>query len=261
MLIFDIDARKQSEARLQSSQEALRNIQQKLSSATQIATVAELSASIAHEIHQPLAAVVTNAHACEAWLSRDPPNVRRARLAAQRIIRNGNSAADVVRRIRALFKQSPPDAVPLDVNSILVEVITLLAGEISDHGIRVETDFAVPPPALSADRVQLQHAMINLVRNAIEAMDGITGHPKSLELITRQSADELLIHVRDHGCGISKPDMLFDPFFTTKEFGMGMGLAISRTVIEAHGGRLSATSHQGDGTTFTVALPINGCND
>jgi PAS domain S-box-containing protein len=256
MLITDIDQRKQSEARLQSSQEALRNSQRKLSSAMQIATVAELSASIAHEINQPLAAVVTNGHACLNWLSADPPDIQRARAAAERIICDANSAADVVHRIRALFKQAAPDAAVLDLNGIVVEVITLMADEIREHGISVETNLTGGLPAVSADRVQMQQALMNLVRNAVEAMAGVTDGAKTLALSTRQPGDEILIDVRDHGCGIPHPEMIFDAFFTTKESGMGMGLAICRSIVEAHGGRLSATSHEAAGTTFTVAIPV-----
>jgi PAS domain S-box-containing protein len=256
MLITDIDERKNSEARLQASQEALRNSQRKLSSAMQIATVAELSASIAHEIYQPLAAVVASGHACQNWLSMEPPNIKLARAAAERIIRDGNATADVVIRIRALFKQAAPDVVALDVNGIIGEVITLMADEIREHGIRVESNLAGGLPPVPADRVQMQQALINLIRNAIEAMGGVTGPAKTLALSTRQRGDEILIHVRDHGCGIPHPEMIFEAFYTTKGSGMGMGLAICRTIVEAHGGHLSATSHEADGTTFTVAIPV-----
>ena len=256
MLMTDIDERKRSEARLQAYQEALRNSQRKLSSAMQIATVAELSASIAHEIYQPLTAVVTNGHACQSWLLTDPPNVQRARAAAERIIRDANAAADVVHRIRALFKKASPDAAALDVNGLVIEVINLMADELREHEIRVETHLADGLPALPADRVQIQQALMNLLRNAIESMYGVTASGKMLALNTFKRQDEILIEVRDHGCGIPDPAMIFDAFYTTKESGMGMGLSICRSIIEAHGGRLSATSHEGDGTTFTVIIPV-----
>ncbi len=256
MLMTDIDERKQSEARLQSFQEALRNSQRKLSAAMQVATVGELSASIAHEINQPLVAVVASAYACQSWLSANPPDVERALATIERIIRDGAAAADVVLKIRALFKQAVPSVRALDVNSIIAEVVTLMADEIREHGISVQTNFADELPAVPADRVQIQQALMNLVRNAVEAMGGIIGRAKTLELSTRQLGDEILIGVRDHGCGIPNSEMIFDAFFTTKQSGMGMGLAICRSVVEAHGGRISVTSHAADGTTFTVAIPV-----
>src|SRR5260370_17682239 len=211
-------------------EEALRSTRRKLSAARQIATVAELSASIAHEINQPLASVVTNAHAAQTWLLHDPPNLERAQATLERIIRDGHSAAEVVRRIRALFKESAPIKAPVDINQILAEVLRVLADELRDNSIIVETDLEDGLPMIDADHVQIQQTRINLVHNATEAMNGGTNRPKSLLVSSRRKGDELLIQVRDNGSGIKDQTVIFEPFFTTKESGMGMGLSISRSI-------------------------------
>lgn len=257
ILLVDIDDRKKAETALRESERELRQTRRRLSAATQIATVGELSASIAHEINQPLASVVANGHACAAWLTSDPPNLERARLTVERMIRDGNGAAEVVRRIRALFKQAVPAMALSDINDIVVEVLQLMADEIRDGGIQVETDLAADLQMTVVDRIQIQQTLINLVHNAIEAMDGITDGPKTLLIISRRDSVDIVIRVRDNGCGITNPTSIFDPFFTTKENGMGMGLAICRSIIELHGGHLSATPNAGAGTTFSFTLPVH----
>jgi PAS domain S-box-containing protein len=237
-------------------EEALRSTRRKLSAAMQIATVAEMSASIAHEINQPLASVVTNAHACQTWLSHDPPNLERAQATLERIIRDGHSAAEVVRRIRALFKEAAPVKAPLDMNQIVAEVLRVLSDELRDNGIVVETELAADLPRIAGDHVQIQQTLINLVHNATEAMAGVTDRPKSLVLKSRRQGEELLIEIRDHGVGIKDSALVFEPFFTTKESGMGMGLSISRSIVEAHGGRIWATANEDAGTTVSFALPL-----
>ena len=187
-------------------EEALRSTRRKLSAAMQIATVAELSASIAHEINQPLASVVTNAHASLTWLSHDPPNLERAQATLDRIIRDGHSAAEVVRRIRALFKEAAPVKAPLDINQIVAEVLRVLSDELRDNSITVETDLEADLPMIAADRVQIQQALINLVHNAIEAMDGVTDRAKSLLVSLRRQREELLIQIRDHGSRHQRSD-------------------------------------------------------
>jgi PAS domain S-box-containing protein len=245
----DIDDQRNAEA-------ALRQTRRKLSAAMQIATVAELSASIAHEINQPLTSVVTNAHACHAWLSHDPPNLERARATLDRIIRDGHSAAEVVRRIRALFKEAAPAKSLLDVNRTVAEVLRVLSDDLSDNSIVVETELEGDLPMIEADQVQLQQTLINLVRNAIEAMNGVTDRTKSLLLRSRRQGEEILIEIRDHGIGVKDRSLIFEPFFTTKESGMGMGLSICRSIVEAHGGRVWATANVDAGMTFSVALPV-----
>jgi C4-dicarboxylate-specific signal transduction histidine kinase len=215
-----------------------------------------MSASIAHEINQPLASVVTNAHACHTWLSHDPPNLERAQATLDRIIRDGHSAAEVVRRIRALFKEAAPIKAPLDMNQIVAEVLRVLSDEVRDNSIIVETDLEDGLPMIEADHVQIQQMLINLVHNAIEAMAGVSDREKSLVLRSRRQEEELVIQVRDRGVGITDPALVFEPFFTTKESGMGMGLSISRSIVEAHGGRIWATANEDTGTTFSVALTL-----
>ena len=237
-------------------EEALRSTRRKLSAAMQIATVAEMSASIAHEINQPLASVVTNAHACQTWLSHDPPNLERAQATLERIIRDGHSAAEVVRRIRALFKEAAPVKAPLDINQIVAEVLRVLSDELRDNSIVVETELAVDLPRIVGDHVQIQQTLINLVHNATEAMAVLIGRPKSLVVRSRREGDHLLVEVRDFGVGIKDPTLVFEPFFTTKESGMGMGLSISRSIVEAHGGRIWATANEDAGTTISFTLPL-----
>jgi PAS domain S-box-containing protein len=246
---FDISDSKDME-------ETLRNTRRKLAAAMQVAAVAELSASIAHEINQPLASVVTNAHAAQTWLSRDPPNLERAQATLERIIRDGHSAAEVVRRIRALFKETAPVKVPLEINRIVEEVLRVLSDELRDGGVVVETELAAALPTVTADYVQIQQTLINLVHNAIEAMNAVTDREKSIVLSSRRDGDDLLIQVRDAGSGGADPSVIFDPFFTTKESGMGMGLAISRSIVEAHGGRIWATANETAGMTFSLTLPL-----
>ena len=238
-------------------EEMLRTTRRKLSAAMQIATVAELSASIAHEINQPLASVVTNAHACQTWLSHDPPNLERARATLERIIRDGHSAAEVVRRIRALFKETAPVKALLDVNQIVREVLRVLSDELRDNGIVLDTTLDADLPMIEADAVQIQQTLINLVHNAMDSMAGVTERPKSLVLSSRRQGNDLLIQVRDHGVGVTDPTLIFEPFFTTKASGMGMGLSISRSIIEAHGGRVWATANEDAGMTFSFTLPVS----
>jgi C4-dicarboxylate-specific signal transduction histidine kinase len=237
-------------------EEALRSTQRNLSAARQIATVAELSASIAHEINQPLASVVTNAHATQAWLSHDPPNLERARAILERIIRDGHSAAEVVRRIRALFKEAAPVKASSDINQIAAEALHVLSDELRDNSIIVATALETDLPMIEADQVQIQQTLVNLVHNAIEAMADVTDRAKSLVLSSRRQGGELLIQVRDNGSGSNDSTIMFEPFFTTKESGMGMGLSICRSIVEAHGGRVWATANEDAGTTFSFTVPL-----
>ncbi len=237
-------------------EEILRSTRRKLSAVMQIATVAELSASIAHEVNQPLASVVANAHAAQTWLSRDPPNLERAQATLERIVRDGHSAAEVVSRIRALFKEAAPVKALVDMNQIVAEVLRVLSDELRDHSIVVETDLEADLPMVEADHVHIQQTLINLVHNAAEAMHGVTDRAKALSVRSQRHGDELLIQVRDRGVGIEDLTVIFEPFFTTKESGMGMGLAICRSIVEAHGGRIWATANQGAGMTFSVTLPV-----
>ena len=246
---FDIEDSRQTE-------EMLRSTRRKLSAAMQVATVAELSASIAHEINQPLASVVTNAHAAQTWLSHDPPNIERSQAILERIIRDGHSAAEVVRRIRALFKETAPVKAPVEIDQIVADVLRVLADELRDHDIVVDTELAADLPVIEADHVQIQQTLINLVHNAIEAMDGVTDRAKSLVITARCQEEAVLIEVRDCGAGVDDPTVVFEPFVTTKASGMGMGLSICRSIVEAHGGRVWAAANEGAGMTFSFTLPM-----
>jgi PAS domain S-box-containing protein len=249
-MLVDIEDHKRAE-------EALRSSERKLSAAIRIATVAELSASIAHELNQPLAAVLANSEACRTWLSSMPPNVERARLTAERITRDAKTAAEIVHRTRALFEQAPPAKAPLNLNDVISEVLDVLGDELRHRSITRRTNLDPMLPRVSADRVQLQQLALNLVQNAMEAMDSASEARKVLEITSQRSThDAVSVDVIDHGPGITDPNTIFDPFVTTKANGMGMGLTICRSIIEAHGGRISARSNEHGGTTFTFTIPV-----
>jgi len=239
------------------AEEALRDSQARLSRAIQNATVGEFAAAIAHEINQPLAAVVANGQACLRWLAAEPPGIAKAQEAAGRIVRDGKEAGEVVRRIRALFKQAAIEKIDLDLNEVIGEVLHLLAGETARKRVAVETDLGRDLAPVVGDRVQLQQVVFNLLLNAIEAMDPVVDRPKKLFIRSKQPSPEtVLVEVRDCGPGIKDPDRIFEAFFTTKENGMGMGLAICCSIIDAHHGRLWAASGDGSGATFSFSLPV-----
>jgi PAS domain S-box-containing protein len=249
-LLIDIDDRKNTE-------EALRSSRVRLSRAIQTATVGEFAAAIAHEVNQPLAAVVANGQACLRWLAAQPPGMAKAHEAAERIVRDGKEAGEVVRRIRALFKQAGAEKIELDLNEVVGEVLHLLKGETARRRVAVETDLGQGLALVAGDRVQLQQLVFNLLLNGIEAMDAVVDRPKKLSIASKQPSQEtVLVEVRDSGTGVKDPDRIFDAFFTTKENGMGMGLAICRSIIDAHHGRLWAASGEGAGTTLYFTLPV-----
>jgi signal transduction histidine kinase len=229
-----------------------------LSRAMQTATVGEFAAAIAHEINQPLAAVVANGQACLRWLAaQQPQGVAKAQEAAERIVRDGKEAGEVVRRIRALFKQAAIEKIELDLNEVIGEVLHLLAGETARKRVAVETDLARDLALVAGDRLQLQQLIFNLLLNGIEAMDPVVERQKKLFICSRQPNPEtVLVEVCDSGTGLRDPERVFEAFFTTKESGMGMGLAICRSIIDAHRGRLWAASGEGAGTTFSFTLPV-----
>jgi signal transduction histidine kinase len=240
-------------------EEALGRTQARLSRATRFATVAELAASIAHEISQPLSAMVANGQACMQWLSGEPPNVTNASVAAERIIRDGKDAGEVVRHIRALFKKTALDKVNLSVNEVIDEVLRLIHKDTVEKRIAVETDLEKKLPQTLADRVQLQQVIFNLLINGIEAMEMVTDRPKKLLIHSKlQDSDNILVEIRDYGTGLANSEKAFEAFYTTKEkgMGMGMGLSICRSIVEAHGGCLGITPSQGPGTTFFFTLPL-----
>jgi C4-dicarboxylate-specific signal transduction histidine kinase len=223
-------------------------------------TLGELTASIAHEVNQPLAAIVNGAIACLRWLNRETPNLDEARRAVEWIIKEGNRAGEVIRRVRALASNASTQEAPLDINDVISEVIALMQLELDRHRVAPRMELAPALPVVLADRVELQQVIINLVMNGIDAMEPITNRRRELVIGSRRDkADQILVTVEDCGVGISaeNADRLFNAFFTTKSDGMGMGLRISRSIIEAHGGRLSAANNSGPGATFQFTLPLN----
>jgi PAS domain S-box-containing protein len=240
--------------------EALRDAQANLAHVMRITTLGELTASIAHEVSQPLAAVTANAEACLSWLGRGTPDLQAAHRCVEWIIDDGKRANEVIRRVRALAKRTDIERVPLDVSDVLKETIALVEHELTSYGVSLQTELAPALPMIMADRVQLQQVIINLVMNGIEAMQTVTDRPR--ELVIRSCQDEkkqVLVSVTDYGVGIpaENTDRLFTAFFTTKSGGLGMGLSICRSIMEAHGGRLWATTNLPHGATFQFTLPAN----
>ena len=246
--------------RVELAEEALRKAQAELAHVTRVTMLGELTASIAHEVNQPLAAVIANAEACLRWLDRSPPDLAAARRSAEWAIDDGNRASEVVRRVRALANKTGTEKVPLDVNDVVREVTTLLKRELISHRISLRMELAPAPLKILGDRVQLQQVIINLVMNGIEAMQPVAGRPR--ELVIRSGQDEMrraFVSVTDCGIGISAENAsrLFNAFFTTKPGGLGMGLSICRSIVEAHGGRLSASGNEGAGAKFQFVLPLH----
>jgi len=246
---LDIDDQVQAE-------EALRRASHRLARATQAASLAEFSATIAHEVNQPLAAIVAHSHACQRWLSVEPPNIERAKVTAERISRDANSAAEVVNRVRAIFRQAPHPRSLEDVNRIILEVCRLMADEIAAKGTRIDTKLEANLPLVVLDRVQVQQVFVNLIRNGIEAMDAVVDRPRTLDIRScRDGLAAVRVEVVDTGDGIQDAERAFEPFFTTKQHGMGMGLAICRSIVEAHGGRMWMANGATRGAIVTLTVP------
>jgi PAS domain S-box-containing protein len=255
--VTDVSARKQAEAELHEAQAKLAHV-------TRVTALGELAASIAHEVNQPLAAVVTNAAACLRWLDRDPPNLTEARGTVQSIINDGNRAGEVIQRVRSLVNKTADQKAPLHINEVVNEVISLLQHELLSHAVSLRLELSPALGLVLADRIQLQQVILNLVINAVEAMQPIADRPRELVIRTRQDdAHQILVTVRDCGVGLAagNADRLFEAFFTTKSSGMGMGLSICRSIVEAHGGRLSASGNVGPGATFQFTLPLHQEDD
>lgn len=253
----DLSDRKRAEEAAHESERRYQEVQMELAHASRVATMGQLSASIAHEVSQPIAGAITNAQAALRLLDADPQNLDGIRRALTRIVRDGNRAGEVVDRVRALVKKAPPRKDTVDVNEAILEVVRLTRGETVKHGISVKTQFASDLPPIEGDRVQLQQVVLNLIMNAVEAMSDTTEGSRHLSIGTaRTAADAALVAVEDSGPGIDPEnlDRIFNSFYTTKPSGLGMGLSICRAIIEAHGGRLWATSGPGGGL-FQFTLP------
>ena len=242
---------------LKRTEEALSKSHAELAHVTRVMTMGELAASIAHEVNQPLSAIMNNGSACLRWLNGAAPDLDEAREAARRIIRDGNRAGEVITRIRALLRKTDTEKARLDINQTVREVVMLTRNGAARKGVTLRMDLAADLPPVLGDRVQLQQVILNLVMNGVEAMTSTPGRPRELLIRSRPyESDKALVAVQDSGVGLDGQDLekLFDAFYTTKPQGMGMGLAISRSIVEDHGGRLWASPNDGPGATFQFTL-------
>ncbi|WP_210246758.1 trifunctional serine/threonine-protein kinase/ATP-binding protein/sensor histidine kinase [Bradyrhizobium sp. UNPA324] len=256
--VVDLTQRKRAEEEIRESERRYSDVQMELVHANRVATMGQLSASIAHEVNQPIGATLNNASAALHWLSKEPADLEKARQALNRIFANGNRVSEVVGRMRALFKKAPLRKEEVDINGAILEVIALTRGEVEKNGIVVQSHLVDGLPLIQGDRVQVQQVIMNLIMNAIEALSSICEGARELVITTdRSESDGVLVEVRDSGPGLSSADLerVFDAFNTTKPGGLGMGLSICRTIIEAHGGRLWAAAAEPRGATFRFTLP------
>ncbi|MGA2888437.1 MAG: PAS domain-containing protein [Terracidiphilus sp.] len=239
------------------SEEALTRARAELAHVVGMTSMGVMTASIAHEVNQPLSGIITNASTCLRMLNTDPPNLDGARETAKRTLRDGNRASDVVTRLRTLYGKKEPSLEPMDLNEAAREVIALQLSELQRNGAILQLEFAVDLPIVEGDRIQLQQVILNLVRNASDAMRDIEDRPRRLQIRTEQVDENVCVAVQDSGIGFApaSADRLFESFYTTKPEGMGIGLSVSRSIIEAHGGRLWATANDGPGATFVFSIP------
>jgi PAS domain S-box-containing protein len=249
--IQDITERKRAEEALQQAQAELAHI-------SRVTTLGELTSSIAHEINQPLTAVVTNGSACLRWLAAKPPNLAEARLAVERIIKDGNRAGEVIRRIRALVRHSQPQKELLDINEVIQEVMSLTHSEAQKYRVSVKLKLSGQQATVQGDRVQLQQVILNLMVNGIESMSEVNTDARELIISSSNTDARITVEVRDFGAGLDEKRLpnLFDAFYTTKPTGMGIGLAISRSIVEAHGGKIWAVPNSPRGAVFLFTLPV-----
>jgi C4-dicarboxylate-specific signal transduction histidine kinase len=243
------------------TEEALQKTRSELARVVRITTIGELTASIAHEVNQPLAAVVANADACVAWLGHSNPDLAEARAAAERAIQGATRASEVITRIRSLINKASPEKVRVQLNDVVNETVALAERQASRNNVSVVLELQPDLPAVLGDRIQLQQVILNLIVNGVEAMSGVTGRSRQLFIRSKvQEDNQVLVSIEDTGIGVNEDNMarLFEPFFTTRSQGIGMGLPISRSIIEAHGGRLWAESTVDRGSIFQFTLPIGG---
>jgi signal transduction histidine kinase/CheY-like chemotaxis protein len=256
-VVTDITERKRAEEELHQKEISLREAQTELAHVGRVTTMGEFAASIAHEVSQPLAGIVTNANAGLRWLAGELPNINEAREAIRRIIRDGNRAGEVIARMRALFEKARTTKERLDINEAIEEVIILIQSEVRRNRVALRTELAANLPPVRGDRVQLQQVIMNLILNAVDAMSTVQDRPRDLVIRTqRGESDQVRVAVQDSGIGFDpqSAERMFDAFHTTKPGGLGMGLSISRSIVQSHGGRLWAVSNDGPGATFQFTL-------
>jgi PAS domain S-box-containing protein len=256
--VVDLTERKRAEEKIRESERRYSKVQMELAHVNRVTTMGALSASVAHEVMQPIAATVNNAQAALHFLNAQPPNLEAAREALGATVKAGNRSTDVIGRIRALVKKAPPRKDALEINGAILECIALTRGEIVKNGVSMQTQLAEGLPLIQGDRVQLQQVILNLIINAVEALSSVREGARELVITTgKGEPDGVLVVVRDSGPGPSSAglDRIFEAFYTTKPGGLGMGLSICRTIIEAHRGRLWATAARPQGTTFQFTLP------
>jgi PAS domain S-box-containing protein len=251
--VMDVTERKRAE----QERERLRQAQADLTRVNRVTTMGELTASVAHEVNQPIAAAVTNAKTCLRWLTREHPDVEEARAAAMRIVNDGTRAAEIIKRIRLLFKKGTSERELVDINEVIEEMVVLLRGEAIRYSILLKTELEADTPRVMADRVQLQQVLMNLMLNGMDAMKDADGTRELTIKSQRGENDQVLVSVNDTGVGLppEQADRIFTAFFTTKPHGTGMGLSISRSIVESHGGRLWAAGNAPRGASFCFSLP------
>jgi signal transduction histidine kinase len=254
VFVIDLTERKRAE----QERERLRQLQADLAHMDRISMMGVLTASLAHELKQPITAAITDAKTCMRWLSRDQPDVERARKAATRVVSSGARATEIIDHVRSFYKKdAQPQRGLVDVNELVGEMLVLLEREATEHGVSMRTDLAADLATVTADRVQLQQVLMNLMLNGIEAMSNLGGE---LTVTSRLGEDgQLTLSVSDSGVGLpaEEPDRIFATFFSTKPQGSGMGLTISRSIVESHGGHLWATANSARGATFHLTLPAD----
>ena len=247
---MDVTERKRSE-------EALCEAQANLARVSRVTTMGELTASLAHEVNQPIAAAVTDANTCLRWLMRDPPDVEEARAAAARVVKDATRAAEIINRVRLLFKKSPAERELVDINEVIPKMIVLLYSEAARYNISVQAELAADLPHIIGDPVQLQQVIMNLIVNSIDAMKDVDGARELVIRSQRTENGQVLVSVIDTGLGLppQHANKIFNAFFTTKSHGTGLGLRISRSIVESHGGRLWAAENSPRGASFCFTLP------
>jgi C4-dicarboxylate-specific signal transduction histidine kinase len=247
-------------AERERAEESLRRVRSELARVARVTTVGELAASIAHEINQPLGAIVANSDACIAWLALESPNLAEARAAAERAALGATRTSEVIHRIRSLISNAPSERIPVQLNDVISEIVDLAAPQALKHGVSMTVELQPSLPPVHGDKIQFQQVILNLVTNGIEATSGVSERPRQLEIRSQTlGTDQVQVSVSDSGVGVAPELMtrLFEPFFTTRSQGIGMGLPISRSIIEAHGGRLWVESSLGQGSIFQFSVPHN----